>query len=434
LDDGRAVLESVELRSKYHPHALIAAESNSITRSVQAVVRAENVVQLSPIASTDALSSKDDAPLFARTGPKEFDYGNAMASYVAHYGWQNVAVLSSLDDYGAESAKSFISAAPDVRILEHASFRYLTGNRQTVKLALQDLQESKARIILTFASAEHFPHIFREAEELGMLKYPFVWILGEQAVLSNTFVQNVTFPDGVVAVAPHEGGTAVFERFASDMESRVRDVPYLASDFFIGSAEVYDIFQSLARSYHAVASAGGNLLNGSAVYRSLLNVPIFTGASGRVAFDARGDRLYGSIDFFNRVDGQWRSVAIWRNESNDTELIAATFTVKAETIFLNGIRTPPTDLERLYANWSDGGGLSMTLITALLLLIVVGSSAVVMRYRHNPLIRASSPFFLLATLVGIALALMSNFFMIGLPTRACGTRYWLLLLGFGTIF
>lgn len=358
-----------------------------------------------------------------------------MADFVKHYGWENVALMSSLDDYGAEAAKSFIAAAPNLRILEHASFRQINGSRQSVKTALTDIKESKARIILTFASAEHFPHIFKQADALGMLNYPYVWILGEQAMLANTFVPDAVFPDGVIALSTHERGTTEFNRFSDDMIARnVSEISYLEHDFFIASAEVYDSVLAIGRALDDVNRKGGNLLNGTQVFQSLLKLPIFYGASGPVAFDMKGDRLYGAVDFFNRVNGSWRQVATWRNESNDTELVTAVLTLEQQIIFLNGMRVAPTDLERLYADWSDGGGLSMVLITCLLLICVAGSAAIIMKHRHNDLIRASSPFFLMATLAGIAFALTSNFFLVGLPTRFCGARYWFLLIGFAVSY
>jgi hypothetical protein len=62
-----------------------------------------------------------------------------------------------------------------------------------------------------------------------------------------------------------------------------------------------------------------------------------------------------------------------------------------------------------FIQWDSGVGLAFALFTALLMLCILGTLAIIIRFRRNSLIRASSPFFLGIVLIGILIGLASIF-------------------------
>lgn len=73
----------------------------------------------------------------------------------------------------------------------------------------------------------------------------------------------------------------------------------------------------------------------------------------------------------------------------------------------------------------------MCIAAALLMLCAAGSILIIVRFRDNALLRASSPVFLIMILVGIMISLCCAFIYAGAPEKAkCHMQMWFFIMGF----
>ena len=82
-----------------------------------------------------------------------------------------------------------------------------------------------------------------------------------------------------------------------------------------------------------------------------------------------------------------------------------------------------------------GGSIVMYILTSLVILWALGIGIHILRYRDHQVYRASSPTFLLLTLLGVLLIAASTYFRIGKQTTAmCMTPWWFFGIGYALVF
>lgn len=116
--------------------------------------------------------------------------------------------------------------------------------------------------------------------------------------------------------------------------------------------------------------------------------------------------------------------------TQETSFFRSKTEVKFSPIFRGQI-----PLDKFGVPFSSSSGLAVVLTTALVQVVLLGTLALVIGYRSNVLIHASSPIFLCFILVGMVVALSSNYVWLGDQTQAsCIAQKFLLYLGFALAF
>jgi hypothetical protein len=330
-------------------------------------------------------------------------------------------------------ATQFIAQATalDITIITRVTYA-LTAD--TVTSQIENLASARCRIIVGIVEFASLTKVFTAAKQAGLLgPTGATWILSEVILNEITrptlAARNLTTSDftGMFITAPSLApqNWAPYDKFrARVVGANPTLYPGAGAEPVTFTTFIHDAFFAIATAADAVLQKGLLPSNRTALRSELYRVD-FEGASGRVRFDANGDRTGASYSIFNYNDavGTPQVTATWVDGTGIARI--------APYVFPDGTSTFPPDMIALpIRTVSYLDAIPLIIITAILMLIVLGTVAIVVRYWTNPLIRRSSPVFLLVIIFGVVLAMISNFMWFGdLSPEKCHLRVWLGFVG-----
>jgi branched-chain amino acid transport system substrate-binding protein len=262
---------------------VLGAVSSSVTLRLAPYCERRHVVLISPSASTPQLT--DAGEYVFRTYPSDVLEGASMAEFARDLGLDRVAILAVDDDYGASLADVFAERFRASGGSVVAVLTFPEGNTGALKDAVLALSGLSPRGLYVPAYAADF------AAALNLLResnaHPIV--LGTSSVTADAIriagpaAENVVFPLPSFDADADDPG---IRAFAASFRARYGVEP----DVY--AAHAYDAVRVFAT---AVERAGS--WEPDDVRDALLRIDNYEGATGRMAFDRKGDviqypRLY----------------------------------------------------------------------------------------------------------------------------------------------
>ncbi|KNE63321.1 hypothetical protein AMAG_08460 [Allomyces macrogynus ATCC 38327] len=388
-------------------------------------------------ATSSEMSIKAEFPRYFRTIPDDPQQGLRMAYLARAMGWTSVNLLVGTDFYGQSIGYNFQLSAATLGISVETSLTFNPGTTD-VTAAIAAIKASASNIVVFAAFAPDGVAIFREARRQGILGPQYAWVGSESMSLYLSSL-DPRDPKYATDMANAQGLLYLFPRQASATnEFAALQARYTAT--YGGNTDVasisygtifYDCALAMARGLIQVA----NRYSASAVLAHVSNASLtdfittFDGASGRVVFDAVGNRI-GDFDVYNVYNGA-ATVAF-------SVAASGAVTTVATPHFYSGSTTPPPDRPPksiAYPNYGDPGVIVLTALRALLLAAILATMFYLSTMRHLAAVKNLSWPFLVTITTGCVVMLVSEFLGIGVPVGAwgCHASGWVLAVGFDLV-
>ncbi|XP_031777068.1 metabotropic glutamate receptor 2-like isoform X2 [Nasonia vitripennis] len=167
--------------------AVLAAQSSSVTLQVASMLRLFSVPQISYMATTPSLSSKERFPHFFRTVPSDVNQAHAMLEILKQFEWTYVSVVYSDTEYGNHGYETLVSLASKYSICFSAPQRIDKErfSREDYDNVIRTIaNKTEVRVVVLFAEKVTTLHVMDAARRLGV-GTRFVWIGSDAWSTSN---------------------------------------------------------------------------------------------------------------------------------------------------------------------------------------------------------------------------------------------------------
>eukprot|EP00012_Vannella_robusta_P006619 CAMPEP_0206197558 /NCGR_PEP_ID=MMETSP0166-20121206/9121_1 /ASSEMBLY_ACC=CAM_ASM_000260 /TAXON_ID=95228 /ORGANISM="Vannella robusta, Strain DIVA3 518/3/11/1/6" /LENGTH=1037 /DNA_ID=CAMNT_0053615259 /DNA_START=260 /DNA_END=3371 /DNA_ORIENTATION=- len=304
------------------------------------------------------LSSSDDYPFFARVIPPFASEGIAISDLIMNYGWENVAVIFTADDYGTGTTAAFRSNLSDDMKVTIAQF---TPGDTSLDPQMEVLRNSLARIIVMLpGSVEDARTILKEAYRYHMIGDDFIWFGGSFVSESNLFYNSTSeetdklvkgISKGLIATKLKGAYGEPYENFLDLWETLnplqfsgagKRSIPLFAP-------YAYDATELFIRTFLT-----GDFISLDEFITVMANAS-FTGLTGPIQLNDNSDRL-GIFDIVNLRDTNegdkgWVRVGTWFEAQRDSSLRGFEFDYKIR--FHSGsTQVPDVEVRPAVEYWS----------------------------------------------------------------------------------
>lgn len=327
------------------------------------------------------------------TMSSEMDQTETIVKAMKYYGWEQAVVLTETDSYSIGLA--FFFSEKSFRTLRRESQLYFkdTLDPDAVSHIRDRIIESGIKIVILFSSGKQdigLEYLINSLnnEELG---YEYTFILSEAII--NYYLrqeEKPTFLQGHLAIRPYCNPDLPVN--IACHESLYRDNIYHAIQMIHQYA-----FRRTCKQYYSrdfIIDLDENVLS--------LEVGRFL------------------------EDGNLRPVGRWRDSEglimHDDE---------ADVPWPGNLSSKPSDGTE-HLGWDSSVAIvGVVLLTILLILVIITTSIIIWK-RDFPLIRQSSPLFLILILVGLLIYSLSLLFWVGYPNNhKCIAKNWFSVIGFG---
>ena len=163
-------------------NAIIGPFLTDSVSEIQYVIRDINLPQVIPILSFSQIDLYDEGSTMVRMAMSSEVIGEILFKIVSDFGWLQFATLSSANDESVSEITSFLRSAEaynDTKVLTSQTYFFESleiSGIIGIRTALGAIKSSGARIIVYTGSLSHTTHILAEADNMGMLGKPYVWI------------------------------------------------------------------------------------------------------------------------------------------------------------------------------------------------------------------------------------------------------------------
>eukprot|EP00455_Lapot_gusevi_P014942 TRINITY_DN1752_c0_g2_i4.p1 TRINITY_DN1752_c0_g2~~TRINITY_DN1752_c0_g2_i4.p1 ORF type:complete len:672 (+),score=72.54 TRINITY_DN1752_c0_g2_i4:301-2316(+) len=432
---------------------------------------------ISSSATSPTLSDKTQYPTFARVVPSDSFQGVALAKLCANLGWRNVAVLYTTDSYSSKLAEVFFDTAKQLKLSVLSSQSFEPG-AQDVRTQLSVIQASGANIILLLLLAQDARTVFLYAKTMDMIGPPYLYIgVDGWFEATNSLLQPdvASLVSGSIATLPFiDDQSPSYQKFLTDWQAAyARSASQMLGlkepDFW--AALQYDTVNVLAYGLDRLIKlqdfcqnksistllpapavtqprAIANLTRVEQCYlmravgedtmlRYLVLAYPYDGLSGRVLFDANGDRL-ADLRIRNIQNQQFVDVGLIDSEGR------LVWDEGVGVIWPGGSRQPPKDqrfMEYVLRTVNRGALVAIGVLSVIGAVFTCILLVLNFYFRQRSIIKMSSPRINNFILLGCLLSYVSCV-MLGLDSQIwagsfaslCSTQVWILCLSFSLAF
>ncbi|XP_011501835.1 PREDICTED: metabotropic glutamate receptor 3-like [Ceratosolen solmsi marchali] len=210
--------------------AVLAAQSSSVTLQVASILRLFSVPQISYMATSPSLSSKERFSHFFRTVPSDVNQAHAMLEILKQFEWTYVSIVYSDTEYGKHGYETLVSLANKYSVCFSApqridKDRFLPEDYDNVIRTITN--KTEVRVVVLFAEKVATLHVMEAARRLGVGRR-FVWI-GSDAWSSSNHSNNILDPslrkteevvlEGALAVQPLSRQMPGFDNYFTGLNS-----------------------------------------------------------------------------------------------------------------------------------------------------------------------------------------------------------------------
>merc|ERR1712137_204236 len=311
------------------------------------------VALFSSLATSSELTA---SPLFTRLTTPASDQTDAIQDAILHYaniqefGWTDVAILSTTDQYGVSLSTNFINSA-EARGINVVVYRQFVSDLGQFPPELQEIKNSGVRVIVAFVFEEWEPLII-EAGKIGLVDENHVWFVSDLVTATSFQTQEARqMGRGIIAAFQHLPQTQQQQEFVQRWMSldpvayptagaMFPPIPYtlIHYDLFIHTAMALDRADRLGllESHERIPGE---------VWKNLIRNITFAGASGEILIDEFGDRIAPfALLYYSPETDSWLPTAVAYKEG---------YEVVADVVwFSNTTVIPDLDIRPPFGYWS----------------------------------------------------------------------------------
>jgi hypothetical protein len=467
------------------PCAVVGARTSSSTGPAAIISGVYDLPQMSYTATSPELNDQFKYPLFQRIVPADDAAAKAAVRFLTDISQStHVAVLYINDPFGIGYNKAFQKETSEAKVTTQSFPLAFPPDPADIKIQLQKVKETGIRHVFLVIFSSYIEMVMSEAFRIGITGNGYFWLLG----ISTSFFENANLVEGSdlakaiqgMGVLPEFGAkpnSAGYDRFVDvwnqlgdgDIEyfnSKVPTIGGVDDCFAAGTGFFSEKFKDSPGStahfaYDTIMALGLGACNatedsfyfdGTKHSQSIVQT-IFQGASGVVSIDpgtTSRDPLLFSYAVLNikpqKATGG--NVTFSTPESiilqPNTQLSDWKIIQETPFIFPDGTSNPPSTLPEITVDMNYIGELRILGYT--MCAIIMGSAAGfavwTYRNRHERVIRASQPPFLIMICLGtfvlgsviIPLSVDDEHYSQRGTDIACMSQPWLASMGFVVAF
>ena len=168
---------------------IVGAASSRVSVPVASLGRLLQMPQISYASSSALLSDRTRYSYFLRTVRPDDLQASAMVDVLLHFGWNYVSILYSQDTYGGPGMDEFVKESAIRGIcLDFQRAIPPSFTAEQYDELIDDLSQSRARVVIAFANQETVREIFTRIKENETLRRTFTWIASDAWARSNDLV------------------------------------------------------------------------------------------------------------------------------------------------------------------------------------------------------------------------------------------------------
>lgn len=238
------------------------------------------------ISSRDsAFSDKNIHVSFLRTVPPYSHQADVWVELLKHFNYMKVIFIHSSDTDGRALLGRFQTTSQsledDVEIKVHVeSVMEFEPGLESFTEQLIYMKSAQARVFLMYSSKKDAAVIFRDAAALNMTGAGYVWIVTEQAL------ETPNAPEGLL-------GLKLIN--ATDEKTHIKDSLYV----LVSALRDMNETENITEAPHDCDNSGSIWETGKLLFDYIRRQVLENGATGRVAFDDNGDRIFAEYDIVN---------------------------------------------------------------------------------------------------------------------------------------
>ncbi|XP_046474895.1 NMDA receptor 1 isoform X3 [Neodiprion pinetum] len=280
------------------------------------------------ISSRDsAFSDKNIHVSFLRTVPPYSHQADVWVELLKHFNYMKVIFIHSSDTDGRAILGRFQTTSQsledDVEIKVESVVEFEPGLMNFTEQLLE-MANAQARVYLMYASSTDAKVIYRDAAALNMTDGGYVWIVTEQALGA------VNAPEGLL-------GLKLIN--ATSEKAHIMDSLYVLVSALRDMNEV----ENITEAPQDCDNSGSIWETGKKLFEYIRRQVLHNGATGKVAFDDNGDRIFAEYDIVNiKERGQQVSVGQYFYSAGSNNSTKMTLRVEEANITWPGrLRTKP---------------------------------------------------------------------------------------------
>eukprot|EP01083_Nonionella_stella_P043741 118040_1 len=330
-----ALIHTLNITHRYHdPYRkdayfpiILGAPWSSLSTATAPVLGVFNMGQISASATSIALSETSKYPYFYRTVPSDALQAEGIILLCSTFNWTTIAVVYVNDAWGLylslgiqRISKQYNIDVTGIAVSEHDDITYTYAAKQ-----IKDLGIFITVIIIHDTTVRQLMHTF---DTQGIIGYPYFYI-GTDGWLATPTIrqyQITNFTKGWIGTVPWQSHSELHRNFLlkwNDLyHNGYADQLYLETPTEY-AAYGYDAMYTLA---YVIQHLEENLCSLETmdheeliqmINRIITTQINFTGLSGRVLFDERGDRVHGFFSFSNiQPDGTMNYVGYFSHNTD----------------------------------------------------------------------------------------------------------------------
>ncbi|XP_076674590.1 glutamate ionotropic receptor NMDA type subunit 1 isoform X2 [Andrena cerasifolii] len=258
------------------------------------------------ISSRDsAFSDKNIHVSFLRTVPPYSHQADVWVELLKHFNYMKVIFIHSSDTDGRALLGRFQTTSQnledDAEIKVESVIEFEPG-LDSFTQQLIDMKGAQARVCLLYASKTDASVIFQDAAALNMTSAGYVWIVTEQAL------DAPNAPEGLL-------GLKLIN--AEKENAHIKDSLMV----FAGALKAMNESDAITEAPKDCGDSGSIWETGKKLFQYIRKQVLVDGATGRVAFDDNGDRIFAEYDIINiKEDKERVSVGQYFYPTNGTKM------------------------------------------------------------------------------------------------------------------
>ncbi|XP_053971463.1 metabotropic glutamate receptor 6-like isoform X2 [Hylaeus volcanicus] len=200
--------------------AVLGAQSSSVTIQVASVLALFSVPQVSYMATSAFLSSKERFPHFFRTVPSDVNQARAMLEILRRFNWSYASVIYSDTEYGDHGYETLASFAAEYSVCftgphRISEDRFASSDYEDVVRTIAE--KTDVRVVVLFAEKSTTLRVLEAARRMGVGSR-FVW-LGSDSWPDQRDANNeeATLLEGALAVQPLYAPFAGFDEYFTSL-------------------------------------------------------------------------------------------------------------------------------------------------------------------------------------------------------------------------
>ena len=320
--------------------AIIGPQSSSVSHFV-AFMGGATKVPIVTFAATDPALSEFQYPYFFRIAHSDALQMEAIASFIAYYGWRQVIAIYTDDDFGTNAITSLGDALENFgsHIIQKAAL-LPSSNNTMIGTILSNLASTQTRIFVVHMPQYLAFSLFSEAKYLGMMSAGYVWIVSDSTIgtLNSSNLEDLNFGalQGVIGTrAYYASHSHQFQAFLTKWKNEALQStlnPHIYGLYAYDSVWViaYALKNYLKEGRNftfndSVISQEGigdgsdlaqlNVLKDGSLLRDYILQTDFVGTSGDVRLSSKGDLIRSAFEIVNIVGKNLNVVGYWTNET-----------------------------------------------------------------------------------------------------------------------